>query len=348
MNVDLNSWRLSLRQASQGVRLGWRHSTARRLLSAWVTELHGLLPHVLGQRISLTTRTQVMDWPVAEPVDTSIPVVLLLPPDEVLVEQIKLPVAATRHLRQVMAYEIDRFSPFTLDEVIFQSRILRTTAEKSTVELVIIKRDRIDTILEQCSAIGLTVLKVHPLNEDEEIVGVDLLPEKHRPRSSASANLNKLLVGLAGVLLVALALLVIHSREAQIDAMQTVVSEQRRQAQEIQEARQELVNTQGAASYLARLKLSKPTVTQTLLELTNCLGEDTWLEQMELADNGDLTLSGQSQHASGLITRSKTCGQITDVQFRGVIQPDPQTGSDRFSLAVKLKQEAVDAPTAEY
>ena len=62
------------------------------------------------------------------------------------------------------------------------------------------------------------------------------------------------------------------------------------------------------------------------------------------ADGGGVSLSGQSSKASALITRMKDCKTLSDAQFQGIIQPDADTGKERFSLRAQLRKEAADAP----
>jgi general secretion pathway protein L len=136
----------------------------------------------------------------------------------------------------------------------------------------------------------------------------------------------------------------LNARSAMVDAMRSSVDEQRTQVQAVQNLRRELINTQGAARYLAQQKAAQPTLSSVLVDLTGCLGADTWVEQLEIADGGGVSLSGQSAKASALITRMKDCKTLSDAQFQGIIQPDAQTGKERFSLRAHLRKEVVDAP----
>jgi len=61
--------------------------------------------------------------------------------------------------------------------------------------------------------------------------------------------------------------------------------------------------------------------------------------------DGEVSFSGQSAKASGLISRIKGCQRLDNAQFEGVIQPDARTGKDQFALRAHLRQEAADAPT---
>ena len=81
-------------------------------------------------------------------------------------------------------------------------------------------------------------------------------------------------------------------------------------------------------------------------ELTACLPDDTWLEQLEI-DADDVAFSSQSVRASVLISRLKDCRSLENPQFQGVIQRDAASGKERFALHARSDQEAADGPNTD-
>ncbi|MGY4494988.1 type II secretion system protein GspL [Pseudomonas sp. TE3610] len=332
-----------LRQAS----LRWQASQARRWLHLWLAELHGVLPQALRARLASGPTVQTLPWPLPHDFDNDRPVQLLLPGHEVLAPRITLPLAATRDLHRVLAFEIDKYTPLPVDQVHFTARVERQTATTASVRLVAICRERLAQVLEACQLRGVRLQSIAALDSDGSVLGVDLLPANLRPAPSTAMRLNRRLAMLALALLVGVMAMALHSREASVAAMRADVAEQRQQAQALEALRRELTDTQGAARYLAALKTARPTLSLLITELGQCLGADTWLEQLEVRDSGELTLSGQSRHASALITRAHDCPSLHDTRFQGIIQPDTETGLDRFTLAARLTQEAADAPNSD-
>jgi len=329
-----------LRQAS----LRWQASQARRWLHLWLAELHGVLPQALRARLASGPTVQTLPWPLPQDFDGDRPVQLLLPGHEVLAPRITLPVAATRDLQRVLGFEIDKYTPLPADQVHFTARVERQTASTASVRLVAICRERLEQMLDACQVHGVRLHSIDALDSDGRMLGVDLLPAGLRPAPSTAMRLNRRLAILALALLVGVMAMALHSREAAVAAMRAEVAEQRQQVQALEALRRELTDTQGAARYLAGLKTARPTLSLLITEVGQCLGADTWLEQLEVRDSGELTLSGQSRHASALITRAHDCASLHDTRFQGIIQPDAETGLDRFTLAARLIQEAADAP----
>ncbi|MGF6098739.1 PilN domain-containing protein [Pseudomonas sp. 18175] len=321
----------------------WRGSVLQQAWRLWLKELRACLPALLrGQE----RPEQTYHWPLTEPVlpvPDTVRQVLVLAPSVVLVQSLQLPLAAARNLTAVVGYELDRFTPFEAEQLYFVARQERRTPSHLKVTLVAVLRERLDQILSDCAALGL-----RPHQVDVQGLGIDLLPAPLRPRQrSVGKGLQRNLPWLCGALLMAAMLLWLNDRQRVLDAMHASVQQQKAQVAQVQQLRQQLLNTRGAAQYLIRRKAAQPPLAALLNELTTCLPADTWIDQLEINDGADVSFSGQSAKASALITRIKACHSLENAQFEGVIQPDAQTGKDQFSLRAHLHQEAADAPTTD-
>lgn len=325
----------------------WRGSQAQRAWHWWLAELRDCLPHNLRRWLVRDTTEQIFAWPLSNPVErpqTDARQVLLLPSSQALVQTLRLPAAAARNLSTVIGYELDRFTPFEAGQLYFVARQENRSASFIEVTLVAVARDRLDRILAECAALGVRPDAVD-VGSVEQRMGVDLLPMPLRPRQSGSGTrLRRGLIGLCVALLLCSMWLWLDGRQRLLEEMQAQVQAQRAQAAEVQQLRQQLTNTLGAANYLLRRKAEQLPLSALLSELTACLPADTWIEHLEINDGAELAFSGQSAKASALIARAKDCRNLDNVQFQGVIQPDAKTGKDRYSLRAHLHQESVDAP----
>lgn len=342
MKQVYSKW-LTARQRLSGQ---WHNSTAQQLWRAWLDELQALLPARVRARLLPQVRQRRLDWPLPEQVEPhqGERLVLVLPTDMLLVQTLVLPSAALRDLRTVIGFEIDKYTPYPRDQLQYVARVLARQGALAQVLLVATLRERLQPVLDACAAQGLLVQAVDGRDAQGQRLGVDLLPPEHRPQRHGRKRLPAYLALACCGLLAVCMLLWLQGRSARVEAMQRAVDEQRSEVQQVQNLRRALINTQGAARYLAQQKAAQPTVSSVLLDLTGCLGADTWLEQLEIADDGGVSLSGQSAKASALISRMKDCKTLADAQFQGIIQPDEQTGKERFSLRAQLRKEALDAP----
>ncbi len=332
----------------------WRGSTAQRAWQWWLAELQACLPPRMRQWLVHETVEQVYAWPLAEPI--TMPnidgrKILLLPSSQVLAQTLQLPAAAARNLSTVVGYELDRFTPFEASQLYFVARQESRGGSFIEVTLVAIVRERLDRILADCAALGLRPDAVDVAVDTAtggQRMGIDLLPMPSRPQQARSGHrLRRALVWLCGALLLSAMLLWLNDRQRLLEEMQAEVQAQRAQVNEIQQLRQQLTNTRGAASYLLRRKAEQLPLSALLSELTRCLPSDTWIEHLEINNGAELAFSGQSGKASALIARAKDCHGLDNAQFQGVIQPDSKTGKDQYSLRAHLHQENVDASSAD-
>ncbi|WP_122341970.1 type II secretion system protein GspL [Pseudomonas caricapapayae] len=341
----------------------WRGSPAQQGWQWWVAELRACLPPRVRRWLGRETLEQAHVWPLVEPLPDASPQarrVLLLPASAVLVQPLQLPAAAARNLSTVVGYELDRFTPFDAGQLYFVARQDSRSASFVQVTLVAILRERLDAILSECAERGLRPDAVDVVTDTGNAgmgtggqrMGIDLLPMPLRPQQSRSGHrLQRWLIWLCAGLLLSAMLLWLNDRQSLLDDMQASVQAQKAQVGEIQQLRQQLTNTLGAANYLIRRKAAQPPLSALLSELTACLPSDTWIEHLEISDSAEVAFSGQSAKASALIGRVKDCHSLDNAQFQGVIQPDTKTGKDQYSLRAHLHQnqhqENADAPSTD-
>ncbi|MCF8981125.1 type II secretion system protein GspL [Pseudomonas viridiflava] len=319
----------------------WRGSLGQQAWQWWSAELRACLPPRVRRWLVRETVEQMYVWPLVEPVaatGANAQKILLLPSSLVLVQSLQLPVAAARNLSTVVGYELDRFTPFDAGQLYFVARQESRNAGFIQVRLVAVLRKRLDAILEECAALGLRPDTVDVGTPDERL-GVDLLPAPLRPQQSHSGHrLQRWLLWICAGLLLGTMLLWLNDRQQLLEEMQAEVKAQKAQVSEVQQLRQQLTNTRGAANYLLRRKAAQPPLSALLSELTACLPSDTWIDHLEISDSAEVAFAGQSAKASALIARVKDCRSLDNAQFQGVIQPDSKTGKDQYSLRAHLHQ----------
>ena len=344
----LSSMRMApVRACLDVIVMHWRASSAQRLWHMWLEELRNCLPAQARRWLVDETPVQSWQWPLNTPLVTrslDARQVLLLPTSAVMIQRLQLPIAAVRNLALVVGYELDKLTPFPRDQLYYVVRQDGRSAGGVQVTLVSIARERLDRILLECSTVDLTLTRVDVRMADGMPLGVNLLPENLRPtQGHKGRGLQRKLAWLCFALTIALMLLWLRDRQLVLEEMQVAVQAQRDDVAQIQQLREQLRNTQGATEYLMQRKAAHPTMAVLLSELTTCLPKETWIDQLEINDNAEVSFSGQSDKASALITRLKDCRSLENPQFQGVIQPDADTGKDHFSLRAHLHQEAADA-----
>ena len=267
---------------------------------------------------------------------------LLLPPEVVLRRTLLLPLAARDNLLQVVAFEIDRQTPFSVAQVYYAVRELTSPAAagRFNAELVAVTRGTLDPLLIRLRAQGIAVDAVDLADGDDRL-GVNLLPAEQIPRRAHPRRRLNLALALGCVLLLMLLLgQWVHNRQDALTQMQAEVESMRGEAQQVASLRLQLQDNAGAAGFLAQRKKNTIAMLSLLQELTARLPASAWLERFSVDNTGLIGFQGQSQQAAKLLDTLKDSALITDASFQGSIQPDPTTGKERFYLTAHVRQPA--------
>lgn len=271
---------------------------------------------------------------------------LLLPAAAVLRRVLPLPIAAKTDLLRVVGFEMDRQTPFSLSQVHYAARELVTPAAagRFNAELIAVTRDTLDPLLAQLQGLNLTVDAVD-LADGNSRLGVNLLPVDQIPaHTHPRRRLNLVLAG-ACVLLIGLMLgQWLHNRQAALAQMQEQVESMRGEAQQVVALRKQLQETAGAAGFLVQRKKAGVTKLSVLQDITERLPDSAWLERLSIDGNGQVGLQGQSPQAVKLLDDLKDSPTITGASFQGSIQPDPNTGRDRFYMTARIKPPVAGTP----
>ncbi|QEE26077.1 fimbrial assembly protein [Rhodanobacter glycinis] len=376
----MNAASQSLRPQLDRLRRAWRGSPLPGFFAWWGGELRNLLPvrwrmlfgggavwHLLqhddgqwvlrraGDPAPLARWDDSLDAPAQQaalsgatvgtaPQDLRL--AFCLSPDAALRRRLPLPLAARDNLRQVGAFEMDRQTPFRVEQVHYDIRECAGAAPtgRFNAELVAVPRGLLDAQLQRLREAGIAVDAVD-LSEGASRLGVNLLPrENARVRHDPRRRLNLALAG--GIVLLLLLCLGqwLHNREDALASMQAQVDSMRGQAQRVALLRRQLQDNAGAAGFLVQRKAQTITVLDVLQELTARLPDDTWLERFTLDSSGHIGFQGQSAKAASLVDALQNSRLIANPGFQGVIQRDPSTGKERFYMVAQVQAPAATKP----
>ncbi len=378
----MNSAAQPLQLQLDRVRRAWRASPVPRFLAWWRGELFALLPahwrarfggglawHLLqrdGEEWTLRRAGQIHPlsrWSsqldagsqqvalgdALRGVDREdLRIALCLEAAEVLRPHLVLPLAARDNLQQIGAFEMDRQTPFRVDQVRYAVRELRANAPagRFAAELVAVPRATLDPLLARLGSSGLQVDAVDVASGNDRL-GVNLLPAELVPRRQHPRQRLNLALGVASLVLLLLALLqFLHNREAALEQMRSDVEGMRTEAQQVASLRQQLQDNAGAAGFLAQRKARTVSALAVLQDISQRLPTNAWLERLSIDNSGQVGFQGQSPQAARLVDALKGSTVITDANFQGTIQVDPSTGKERFYMVAQLRKPADSKPKA--
>ena len=267
--------------------------------------------------------------------------VYCIPSERTLRRLISLPSAAENNLRQVLAFEMDRQTPFKADQVYFDYRILSRTGDRNlSIELTVVPRAALDNELGKIAGLdaALDAVDCWQQGPGSRRAGLNLLPPDRRiKRKNLRLRMNLALAGAAAVLLITVMLQSLANRQSALDAMTAEVEKSQNEAKQVSSARKTLQDTVDAANFLSRKKHETPLMVDLLNDLTARLPDDTYLERMNVDEKYKVELQGLSDDASKLIGLLSKSELLTNPSPQGSIQPDPRTKKDRFNITVEFK-----------
>lgn len=361
----------------------YRKSGIPLFLNWWIAELFELVPHSVkrhlqlepdrllieegedswlfrfsrqGQEQALGTisshqdlglqQQQIKDW-IQELDLEKMQVWFLINQEKVLQRKIAMPLAAADKLKQIMGFELDRFTPFKADEVLFDVCETGRSEQKQQLdaELVVTPRENLQPILQALNGwqLGLYGLSV-PTFEGQ----LNLLPLEHRPNNQSGAGrLNKLLAITASVLLIVVSWNAVDSRESQIQKLDEDISVARKKAAVATRLKRELTHAVNAANDLTNRKRSHPLLVEAIYELTETLPDDAWVQRLEYR-NEKFQIQGYAVSANELIKKLDEMDTLKQPEVVGAITEDQNSKKELFNikLSPQFPLESQDAISA--
>ena len=258
---------------------------------------------------------------------------LLLAEDVVLSTKVTMPLGAEANLRQALAYEMDRHTPFQAAEVFYNWRVLSRDREAGQIrfELYVTPREPVEAHLDLLKRIGLAPTGVDVAGPDGPL-GVNLLPEAMRFHIvNQQARLNWMIAGVTVFLLAFVMAQSLWLREHQVEVIQMAIDDVRAEALSVQQIRKQIDDASEAAGFLQGRKVQNGYKVKVLAELTRVLPENTYLDRLSL--HADTTqMQGKSDNAQGLIELINSSPIFAGASFRGPTRLDNRSRKEIFDL----------------
>jgi general secretion pathway protein L len=229
------------------------------------------------------------------------PAVLRLPQADLLAKTVVLPLAAERELDQVLAFEMDRETPFKSDELYWNHRVEAIDRQNGrlSVRLLLLPKANLAVLLASLNQAGIMPRRVEIADGPDEgfylpLDGTDggLRHPYRRLLWPAAACCALLALGAVATPFV--------RQSVALAALDREIAVGRSAAPEVESLRREIDRLAGNADLVTseRSKTGRPL--EVLAAATRILPDDTYLTEMELRQR-KVTLSGRSAAAARLI-----------------------------------------------
>jgi len=268
------------------------------------------------------------------------PVVLLLPPDAYLQTRVTLPAATEENLHEVLAFEMDRLTPFRAEQVYYGFHIASRQPRDATieVELLTVPRVSLDRFLDALRRLELDPDVVTAKADGNQLHDVNLLPERRVDRRRrAIRTLNSALAALLLLLTGAAIAVPIVQKQRLIEELEPQVATATEAAKEGNALRQSIETIATGSQQLLQRKNSQPTTLALIDELSRIIPDDTWLSRIDIAGT-EVQIQGQSRSAAALISLVEESPLFANARFRSPVTQVPRSDEERFHLSADWVQ----------
>jgi general secretion pathway protein L len=277
-------------------------------------------------------------------------IVISLNPQDCLRKRLTLPAALEENLKQALAYDLDRHTPFKAEELYFDAAVIERNPTRGTivVDLAAARRTAVDPALKHVAAWGAEVAAVVPeppatANESR----LNLLPRELRRSRPLLRRFDVWIpVALLAILALAAAIIPIWQKRLYVQQLSAEANEARARAAVSENLRKELNDRIANYNFALERKYAFPGALAVLDTVSRILPDDTWLTQFEIKTMAkgkdtqrDLMLRGETANAGRLVQLFEESQMFTQAGQRGPttkIQPGP---GEIFDLGAQLKQQ---------
>jgi general secretion pathway protein L len=264
------------------------------------------------------------------------PVVLRLAETDVLSTMVTLPLSAEPDLDNVLAFEIDRETPFRPEEIFWSHRIVRRDRERGQllVRLMLVPRATLDGLLGVLTAAGITPERAEIGDGPDR--GCYLVLDGGRLKEPPRLRLLRWPAAACCAALGAAVILVPFVRQnsalAELDREIAAGQQARAEAEKLREEIARLSDTLNLIDS-ERDKAGRPLA--TLAALTRLLPEDTYLIEYRQQQQV-VTLAGRSASTSRLITALAASEQLHNPTFAAPVTRTDSSNAEVFVIRAEV------------
>ena len=304
----------------------YHQGTARPLATHLVSMHDPIGQHTIGE------------WLAKDPRLGTLPVILRLAANSILVKRLRYPAAVQDDLATVIAFDIDRQTPFSREDVYFDhAKVdLDHLAEHVEIDLLVVPKREVEPIEAMLEGVGLQLSIIDVADRTFFDQRTNLLPEPKALRSNRPPYRRRFALFMLWMVLIAM----IPGKQL-IDARSTIshLEEEERNARatvhsfnEIQDQHRRIVSK---LNFFHQLEAKHTPAIDLIEEISRLLGDNTWIQRFDLKE-GTLTLQGESDKASEIPGILEDSATFSSPRFSSPVTRNNTSGRDRFQVVATV------------
>jgi general secretion pathway protein L len=276
--------------------------------------------------------------------------VLSLAADARLLRRLRLPAAAKGEIHRILMLELERATPFKVDDVFHGYRICaKSDTSGLVVDHVIVAKGLLAPVLKPIWPCRVRLSRQVRVLTDATPISVELIPdlatlssERLKMRSWRRAAVTAAAVA---ALTVPLAL---HWRQSEaLSELSRITQSTRERASDVRSRLSQFDETEKRFSVLHRLRSRSISVAAVWEELTTLLPDGAWLSELRMERNA-ITLSGFAASSADLLVQLGSSPLFENVRFASPVAKSADDLFERFSIRLDMRSSPrPDLPAAD-
>ena len=265
---------------------------------------------------------------------------IVLAPELSLVKDVELPAAAEENLRQVLGFEMQRFTPFRAADVHYDCEVTERDEGTLRVRLAVVPKGVVDRATKWLSGWVLEFAPRHRAHRESIPLAASsgslaFVFRDPRCRARRTGVLHASLLALTVVLAAAAVAIPLVHEQRHLDELEIRLDEARRAADAASAVGREVDRLRTEAQFLADRARNRVSLVVLLEELSARLPDSAWVFRLSLSE-GQVHLHGSSTAAATLIAVLEDSGRLANVRFASPVVREGGTGRDRFHIAAGI------------
>lgn len=267
---------------------------------------------------------------------------LRVPSEWVFHKTVTLPVAAVRNIQQVLVYELNRLTPFSIDHVYLDHVVPPASGaqqDQVQVRLAVLQRRDVDRWIDGLLAARIPLISITANDVWEGLNFARSITRISDAQKKGRNYLRMALVGISAALFIAVIVTPLWQKRSTAMALENQVKLVKRKSEVVFNLKSKIEDTELSINHVIEQRNKKVPVIQVLDAVTRLLPDDTWVQQLEMKRDG-IELRGESRQATRLIKLFEDSPSFADASFRSpVVQA---RDNERYHVAAKLMVSGVE------
>lgn len=266
---------------------------------------------------------------------------LLMPESHIMRRTLTLPYQARHNLRNIVAYQANRLTPFGVDKLFFDVQLLQENQALGTIEvefvavLKTVAQPWIDH-LERLTGCAVSCLSVYSAGQD--IQAYNLFGQ---PRVSGQwwrrLNRNGILLAVLICVLLAAAITPVYKARVLVLERKQEIARLDEQVVGLLEVRNRLEDKLVPLNDFIRYREQYATPGQVISELSRVVLHNIYITNLTMQDD-NVTISGTGTSAVDLIEQINSSPFFFGAKFTSSLNRNVRTGQDQFTAMFSLKK----------